>query len=140
MPVPTMPGPDRAHDGVEPGAFAQASAEAVETQSTSPSTHAPTATAASSRPRAFSARTASESETGSAPPGSWTYATRAPSPIPAHTGATWLWSEQQTTGMPVERLRELARLLRVRHRGLERRVRQLHHVRALGSARGRARA
>ena len=42
----------------------------------------------------------SESETGSAPPASCTYATRAPVPMPAHTGATWLCREQQTTGIP----------------------------------------
>ena len=72
----------------------------------------------------------SESETGSAPPASWTYATRSPSSA-AQTGATWLCSEQQTTGMPAEVLGELARLLDVHARVLHRRVRQHHHVRAL---------
>ena len=42
----------------------------------------------------------SESATESAPPGTCTYATRSPSPSPAQTGATWLCSEQQTTGIP----------------------------------------
>src|SRR4029079_12003065 len=45
-------------------------------------------------------RTVSESERGSAPPASCTYATRAPIPIPAHTGANSLWREQHTRGIP----------------------------------------
>src|SRR5262245_57051510 len=80
--------------------LAQTSADATETQWTSPSTHAPTATAVSTRPRSLNARTVSERDTGSAPPASWRYATRTPAPIPAQTGVTWLCSEQQTTGMP----------------------------------------
>ena len=87
------------------------------------------ATATSTRPRSFNARTASERETGSAPPGSWRYAVRIPSPIPAQTGATWLCSEQQTTGMPPRPRTSVFRLLRMPDGVLERRVRQLHHVR-----------
>ena len=79
----------------------------------------------------MSARTASESDTGSAPPGSWTYAMRMPSPIPAQTGTTWLWSEQQTTGMPSRPRTSCVGLLGVRHGVLKRRVRELHHVRAV---------
>ena len=45
---------------------------------TSPSRHGAAATATSTSPRAFSARTASDSETGSAPPATCTYATRVP--------------------------------------------------------------
>src|ERR671934_237083 len=41
-------------------------------------------------PRSRSARTASESDTGGAPPESWTYATRAEPPMPAQTGTSWL--------------------------------------------------
>ena len=41
----------------------------------------------------------SESETGRAPPATCTYATRSPASA-AHTGATWLWSVQSTTGSP----------------------------------------
>ena len=127
---PDDAGPDRADDRGEPGARAHASAEATPTHATSPSTHAPAATATSTRPRSFSARTASDSETGSAPPGTCTYATRTPSPMPAHTGASWLWSEQQTTGIPPSDSASVAVLLAVADGGLERRVRQLHHVRA----------
>ena len=57
-------------------------AEATFTASFSPSKQGPTATVSSSR-----ARTASESETGSAPPGSCTQATRVPRSA-AHTGAS----------------------------------------------------
>ena len=64
----------------------------------------------------LSARTASESETGSAPPGKLHVRDAHARPSAAHTGASWLCSEQQTTGMPVERLRERAVLLGVTRR------------------------
>ena len=74
----------------------------------------------------------SESATGSAPPGSWTYATARSRPSAAHTGASWLWSEQQTTGSPPSEsgVRLAGFLLGMDDRMLERRVRELHHVRA----------
>ena len=72
----------------------------------------------------------SERETGSAPPGTWTYATLRPSPSPAAAGATWLWREQQTTAHACQRLELDAVLLRVPNGVLEGRVRELHDVRA----------
>ena len=77
-PVPTIPGPTAHTTASSPRAFAHASAEAPVSASTSPSKHGATATAVSSRPRSFSARTVSESATGNAPPASCTYATRTP--------------------------------------------------------------
>ena len=62
-----------------------------------------------------STRNVSESETGSAPPGTWTYATRSPASA-AHTGATWLCSEQQTTGIPSSDSAQPVVLLGVAHR------------------------
>ena len=67
---------------------------------TSPPKHAPTATATPTRPRSCSARTVSDSETGSAPPGELDVRDAHARAAPAQTGATWLCSEQQTTGMP----------------------------------------
>src|SRR6185503_2517137 len=98
--VPTMPGPIEQRTASHPCSAAQTKAAAVETHATLPSMHAPTATVVSTSPRSRSARTVSERETGSAPPGTWTYATLRPSPSPAAAGATWLCKEQQTTGRP----------------------------------------
>ena len=70
--MPTTPGPTEQTAASTPLPAAQASADATETQSTSPSKHAPAPIATSSRPRAFSSRTLSDSETGRAPPGTWT--------------------------------------------------------------------
>ena len=113
-----------------PSARAQASAAAVVTQSTSPSRHGATAIAVPRSPRSLSARTVSESETGSAPPATWTYATRTPASA-AHTGATWLCSVQQTTGMPVERVRRARPSSSTAPEcELPGRVRERHHVRA----------
>ena len=73
VPVPTIPGPTRADDGVVALAPPpSASAAAAVTHSTSPSRHGATAIASSSSPRSFRARTVSESETGSAPPATCT--------------------------------------------------------------------
>src|SRR4029453_13172879 len=97
--LPTTPGPIAETTTSNPCARAQASADATPTHSTSPSKHAPAAIATSRNPRDFSSRTASDSETDSAPPGTCTYATRRPASA-AQTGASWLWSEQHTTGTP----------------------------------------
>ena len=64
-PVPTIPGPTE-HTATSAHDATPTSADTTLTASRSPSTHAPTATAVT-RNRAFSARTVSDSETGSAP-------------------------------------------------------------------------
>src|SRR5215211_2175125 len=99
-PVPTIPGPTAQATASWPAAAAHASAEATLTHSTSPPKHAPWEIVLASTPRPCRARTVSESPSESAPPSSWTYATRTPSPRPAHAAASWLWREQHTTGIP----------------------------------------
>ena len=84
----------------------------TETHATSPSMHAPTATETTS-----SARTASDRETGSAPPGSWRYATRRPASA-AHTGHHLAVQRTAHHRHAVERRSERAVLLRVPHRVL----------------------
>ena len=82
-PVPTMPGPIAQTTTSKPAAVAQASADATPT-------HCDVAVDARRRRRPpsrpgrapSSARTVSDSETGSAPPASWTYATRSAVPSP----------------------------------------------------------
>ena len=49
--------------------------------------------------------------------------------MPATTGASWLCSPQQTTGKPLELLRERVVLLDARDGGLPGRVGKRHHVR-----------
>ena len=73
---------DRAHDGVEAlRRRTTASAEATPTAcDVAVDSTRPTAIVVSTRPARCNARTASDSETGNAPPASWTYATRTPSP------------------------------------------------------------
>ena len=100
------------------------------THSTSPSKHGATATATSSsrarlqHPHGVGERdrqrAAAELDVRDTVPAS-----------AAHTGATWLCSPQQTTGMPVERLGQRPAFLTVRNADLAGRVRQRHHVRAL---------
>ena len=99
-PVPTMPGPIAQTTASNPLAFAHASADPTLRACTSPSRHGETAIALSSSPLVFSVRTVSENATGRAPPASCANATRTPVPIPATTGATWLWRAQHTTGIP----------------------------------------
>ena len=88
--VPTIPGPIAQTTASNPPAAAHPKAEAAVTHSASPPKHAPADTVAPTRPRARSARRVSESGSGSAPPATWTYATRVPSSA-AQTGATWLF-------------------------------------------------
>ena len=79
---PDDPRPDRADDGVD--ALGRAPAERrVDVHALDVAGEAgAAATATSSSPRSFSARTVSDSATGSAPPASWTYATRRPARAP----------------------------------------------------------
>ena len=98
------------------------------THSTSPSKQARRRPSGEqSRPR--SSRTVSDSAAAARRPASWMYATRSPASA-AHTGATWLCSEQHTTGMPSRRRRARRASSTCGTRDLQRRVRQLHHVRA----------
>ena len=94
-----MPGPIAQTTAPNPPAAAHAKAEAAVTHSTSPPKHAPADTVVAIKACAFSARSVSDSRSGSAPPATWTYATRVPASA-AQTGATWLCNEQQTTGRP----------------------------------------
>ena len=96
-PVPTIPGPIPQTIASAPRLTARVSAAATVTHWRSPSRHGLTAIAVSRSRRAFSARTVSESETGSEPPASCTYATRR-SASAAQAGASWLCSPRQTTG------------------------------------------
>ena len=66
------PGPDRGDHRLVPAAPPRRAPTPRPTHWTSPSRHGAAATATSTSPRAFSARTASESDTGSAPPATWT--------------------------------------------------------------------
>ena len=102
-PVPTIPGPIPQTTTSAPLRAACASADAAVTHCTSPSRQGDTAIAVSSSWRAFRARTVSERDTGSAPPASWTYATRRPASA-AHTGASWLWRPSAHDGQAVESL------------------------------------
>ena len=72
----------------------------------------------------------SERETGSAPPGTWTYATLRPSPSPAAAGRDLAVQRAADDRQASQRLEPRAVLLRVPNGVLERRVRELHHVRA----------
>ena len=104
------PRADRADDGVVALArFAQASAAATVTHCASPSKQGATATATSSSPRSFSARTRVRERDRQRAAGDLDVGDAQRPRAPAQTGATWLCSVQQTTGMPAERLRELAR-------------------------------
>ena len=76
----------------------------------------------------LSARTASENETGSAPPASWTYATRTRQRRADRGDLASAASSTRRACRPATRRRAV--LLHVRHRVLQRRVRELHHVSA----------
>ncbi len=128
-PVPTIPGPTEQTTASNPCAAAQASADATPTACTSPSKHAPDATAVSTSPRAFSARTESDNETGSAPPGSCTYATPNATADSGHGRSHLRVQRAADDRHPLQGLRQPAVLLDEPHRGLERRVRKRHHVR-----------
>ena len=106
---------------------AQASAAARPTHGTSPSAHAPRRRPpCASRPAAFRTRTVSDSDTGSAPPAIWTYATARPR-APRRPGAPDCGAcsrrrhavERSADSPPPPRARPL----------LDRRYGQLHDVR-----------
>ena len=77
-----------------------ASADHAVTLSTSPPKHGPTETVRPISPRSLRTRTVSDSASGRAPPGELDVRDAQRDASAAQTGATWLCSEQQTTGMP----------------------------------------
>ena len=96
-PLPTMPGPIPQTTTSTPRSTPCVRAAATDRHWTSASRQGATAIVVSRSRRALSVRTVSESETGSAPPASWTYATRRPARA-AQAGASWLWRPRHTTG------------------------------------------
>ena len=127
------PGADRADDRVvalcpRPGEARTATRDAA---ATSPSKQGATATAASSSPRILQRAHGVRERDGQRAAAAAARTRRAPAGERGATGATWLCSEQQTTGSPSSDSARLAVLLAVRERELARRVRQRHHVRAV---------